>query len=164
MHTKSITYWINTLSLEAHPEGGYFRETYRDAEKQAFNGVGERNRSTAIYFLLTADAFSAFHRIKADEAWHFYDGDPLLVHWIDDAGQLHTEQLGLDPDKGYFPQAVIPKNCWFASEVAPGGSCSLVGCTVAPGFDFADFEMASSAELIGEYPEYEGIIDRLTRN
>lgn len=164
MHAKSITYWINTLNLEAHPEGGYFRESYRDNEMESFSGVGDRNRSTAIYFLLTSDAFSAFHRIKADEAWHFYDGDPLHVHWIDDVGNLHTEKLGMHPDKGYFPQLVIPKHCWFASEVAPGGSYSLVGCTVAPGFDFADFELAKSDDLIRAYPDYTGIINRLTRN
>ena len=164
MGQESIAKWIETLNLEEHPEGGYYSEAFRDQQVRDFEGLGKRNVSTSIYFLLTSDTFSAFHRIKSDEVWHFYDGDPLLIHWFDEAGRLQTEQLGLDPDKGYLPQVVIPKNSWFASEVKDGGKYSLVGCTVAPGFDFQDFELAKSDELVRQFPTYLKVIDRLTRD
>ncbi|MEQ9098624.1 MAG: cupin domain-containing protein [Imperialibacter sp.] len=133
--TRNAAYYIEQLYLDAHPEGGYFRETYRSIGTTNTK-AGQRSISTAIYFLLEAGNFSAFHRIKSDEAWHFYDGDPLSVYIIDQSGMLEEVRLGLDISAGQRPQAVVPANCWFASRVAIGGKFSLVGCTVAPGFDF----------------------------
>ncbi|MEQ8530333.1 MAG: cupin domain-containing protein, partial [Imperialibacter sp.] len=107
---------------------------------------------------------SAFHRIKSDEAWHFYDGEPLSIYVIHQNGTLEEIKLGLDLSAGQKPQAVVPANCWFASRVAVDGKFSLVGCTVAPGFDFQDFEMADRNTLITEYPQHQSIITSLTRN
>ncbi len=160
---NNASYYAARLQLTPHPEGGYFKETYR-AESVLTTAAGERNVSTAIYFLLENDNFSAFHRIKSDEAWHFYDGDPLTVYIIQADGRLQEIHLGLDLVAGQVPQAVVPANCWFASRVSPGGQFSLVGCTVAPGFDFADFEMAKRKALINEFPSLSDVITSLTRN
>jgi uncharacterized protein len=159
---RNANYYIEQLNLDSHPEGGYFKETYRSVEVTTTK-AGQRSISTAIYFLLEAGNFSAFHRIKSDEAWHFYDGDPLSVYIIDQSGILEEVRLGLDLSSGQKPQAVVPANCWFASRVAVGGQFSLVGCTVAPGFDFQDFEMAERNKLIKEYPQHQSIIASLTR-
>lgn len=134
---------IHHYQMQSHPEGGYFRQTYRAAGTippavlpEGFSG--ERPFSTAIYFLLEQGNFSAFHRIRSDECWHFYEGQTLLVHVLDQSGSLNTIRLGPDLTNGEVYQYVVPANCWFASEPAPGTDYSLVGCTVAPGFDFAD--------------------------
>jgi predicted cupin superfamily sugar epimerase len=124
---------------------------------------GARAASTAIYFLLEGKGFSAFHRLRSDEVWHFYAGAPLIVHVIDATGSHSSICLGSDADAGQVFQAVVPAGCWFASHVADWESWALVGCTVAPGFDFADFEMGMRAELAGEYPEHREIVERLTR-
>ena len=159
---RNANYYIEQLNLASHPEGGYFKETYRSADTTTTR-AGQRSISTAIYFLLESGNFSAFHRIKSDEAWHFYDGDPLSVYIIDQSGILEEVRLGLDISAGQKPQAVVPANCWFASGVSAGGKFSLVGCTVAPGFDFQDFEMAERNKLIKEYPQHRSIITSLTR-
>lgn len=166
---------MDTLKLEPHPEGGYYRETYRAGLvcsdlPEAF--AGPRHASTAIYFLLEGEDFSAFHRIASDEMWHFYAGAPLAVEVIHPAGQRQTLLLGDDPEEGHVFQAVVPAGCWFASHLAypnpashaaEAGAFALVACTVAPGFDFADFEMAQRSELIGQYPQHRTIIEQLTR-
>ncbi|MEQ9090895.1 MAG: cupin domain-containing protein [Balneola sp.] len=159
---------INNFKLQKHPEGGYFKETYRsdgvipsEVLSKAING--DRNYCTGIYFLLTSDNFSAFHRIKQDEMWHFYEGAPLLVHMIDKEGNYSLQKIGLDFEDEQVPQFVVPKGVWFASEVMKSDSYSFVGCTVAPGFDFADFELAEKDSLISEFPKYSKIIARLTR-
>jgi len=161
-------HWVNHLQLLEHPEGGWFKEVYRSdgnipagALPEGFNG--ERSFSTSIYFLLSAGIFSAFHRIRSDEVWHFYAGDGLLIHEIDTAGKYIVHQLGADVAKGEAFQLVIPAGSWFASEVKPGGNYGLVGCTVAPGFDFRDFEMASGTELAESYPKFSQQILRLCR-
>jgi predicted cupin superfamily sugar epimerase len=154
-------YWIEKLNLESHPEGGYFKESYRAKENYNFeNFKGLRNISTGIYFLLDSKSFSAFHRIKSD-MWHFYEGDPLRVHIINQNGTYSYQDLGRDLDSGMKLQFVVPANCWFASEVKEGGSYSLVGCTVSPGFNFHDFELADK-NLATQFPEYRKIINRLT--
>lgn len=157
---------IEQLVLLPHPEGGYYKETYCSSEvipKQAlpdrFNG--ERYYSSAIYFLLEQGNFSAFHRIQSDECWHFYAGDTLWVHMIAPDGHLTTIQLGNQPGTVY--QYVVPAGYWFASETAPGGSFSFVGCTVAPSFDFADFELAKPETLSEYFPEHRTLIHRLCR-
>jgi predicted cupin superfamily sugar epimerase len=162
------SYWINKLQLTQHVEGGAFRETYR-SELTIPRTVlplffqGDRNASTTIYFLLASGQFSAFHRIAADEVWHFYFGDPLLVHEINHNGRLVTHLLGTDPEKGESFQTVIKAGSWFASVPVPGSEYALVGCTVAPGFDFADFELADRAALSQQYPEHAELIEKLTR-
>lgn len=162
---KPAQYWVDRLNLEPHPEGGYFKETYRSSAAVSFDGFPSgRNISTGIYFLLTTDNFSAFHRIKSDEMWHFYAGDPLCIHVIHENGKLQEIHLGLDLDNGEIPQAVVPANCWFASEVKDGGIYGLVGCTVAPGFDFEDFEMAERSELIQQFPQHSERILAFTRD
>lgn len=162
--TKSAKYWVDRLQLDPHPEGGFFKETYRSPTTSSFeNFSADRHVSTGIYFLLTAGNFSAFHRIKSDEMWHFYTGDPLSIYVIDENGKDHEIKLGLNLDAGEVPQAVVPANCWFASRVKEGGVYGLVGCTVAPGFDFEDFEMADRHQLIDEYPQHEELITSLTK-
>ena len=162
------SYWIKKLQLTQHVEGGAFRETYR-SELTISRTIlpvffqGDRNASTSIYFLLASGQFSAFHRIASDEVWHFYFGDTLLVHEISHNGRLITHRLGTNPEKGECFQTVVKAASWFASVPAPGSEYALVGCTVAPGFDFADFELADRAALSQQYPEHAQLINQLTR-
>lgn len=160
-------HFIEHLQLKPHPEGGFFKETYRSSGiiplKCLPEFSGDRHYSTAIYFLLEQGNFSAFHRIKSDECWHFYEGGTLFIHIIDEGGNYSCIRLGRKIDEGEAFQFVVPAGCWFASETAPGTSFTLVGCTVAPGFDFADFEMANGEELSKQYPQHEPIIKRLCR-
>ncbi|MBU3743625.1 MAG: cupin domain-containing protein [Sediminibacterium sp.] len=166
---NSINQWVEKLQMVPHPEGGFYKENYRSTEYIESGCLpdrfaGRRPMSTAIYFLITAGNFSAFHRIKSDECWHFYAGDPLRVHLIDDStGAYCSIELGNDLNGQGVLQAVVPAGYWFASETQPGGSFSLVGCTVAPGFNFADFELADRDALIAKSPEQAGLISRLTR-
>jgi predicted cupin superfamily sugar epimerase len=185
---RDSRYWIEKLRLEPHPEGGYFRQTYR-AElvipREVLPGFGgARAASTAIYFLLEGKNFSAFHRLRSDEMWHFYAGSPLLVHGIDPAGRYYSILLGDDLEAGQVFQAVVRAGCWFGAEVTqnphfsqnrgevghpsyathfPQLPWALVGCTVAPGFEFEDFEMARREELIGRFPQHVDLIRKLTR-
>ncbi len=157
---------IEQFGLLPHPEGGYYKETYRSSEmisKEALPDrfASERHYSSAIYFLLKKGNFSAFHRIQSDECWHFYTGDTLWVHMIAPDGQLTTSQLGNQPGTVY--QHVVPAGYWFASETAPGGNFSFVGCTVAPAFDFADFELADGHTLSQQFPQHSELIQRLCR-
>jgi len=162
-------YWIKKLGLKRHPEGGYYRETYRcddiipeSALPERYEGA--RSISTAIYFLLCGTDFSAFHRIKADELWHFYYGSSLTIHIIDQAGSYSEIALGSGSEKGESFQATVKSGCWFGANLADPLSFALVGCTVAPGFDFRDFEMADGNELSRLYPEHASIIKKLTRS
>jgi predicted cupin superfamily sugar epimerase len=160
--------YISHFGMQQHPEGGYFKETYRSAGMLAndclINGMkGERPFSTAIYFLLEQGDYSAFHRIKSDECWHFYEGDSLVIHMIDLNGSYSFARLGRNLSKGDVFQFVVPAGCWFASEPDKNSAFSLVGCTVAPGFDFADFELARKKSLIDLFAEHKDIITRLCR-
>jgi predicted cupin superfamily sugar epimerase len=159
---------IQQFNLIPHPEGGYYKETYRSAETILQSALperfsGERNFSTAIYFLLEKGNFSAFHKIQSDECWHFYTGDELNIYVLYLTGELEIIHLGNDITNGQTFQFVVPAGCWFASEPAKDSAFSFVGCTVAPGFDFADFEMAKADELIQLFPQHETIIKRLCR-
>lgn len=159
---------VTKLNLIPHPEGGFYKETYRSEgiiNQQVLPNSfeGDRNYCTGIYFLLTSDNFSAFHRIKQDEMWHFYAGSPLLVHVIYPDGSYKAHEVGMDINNNQFPQLVVPAGCWFASSVKNPNSYSLVGCTVAPGFDFQDFELAKRKTLINNYPQHKNIITALTR-
>ena len=159
---------IQQYNLLSHPEGGWFKETYKSGENIAANALparfcGERTFSTAIYFLLEQGNFSAFHRIKSDECWHFYAGDPLVVYVMQLNGRLDIIHLGNDIEKGQVFQFVVPANCWFASRPAPGSTFCFVGCTVAPGFDFTDFELAKASSLTALFPQHKAIIEELCR-
>jgi len=160
---------IQVLNLKQHPEGGYFRETYRsdlqiDQGNLGENFSGKRNCSTCIYFLLTSNMFSAFHRIKQDEVWHFYQGSPIRLHTISPNGEYCTFIIGNNLDEGQVPQLVIPREHWFAAETINQNDYSLVGCTVSPGFDFDDFELGNRKGLISLFPQHRQIINEFTRD
>ncbi|MBL4708625.1 MAG: cupin domain-containing protein [Flavobacteriales bacterium] len=164
---KTKEYWIEKLGLIEHPEGGYYKETYRSLLEVNLNSIdkewnGKRNLATGIYFLLERNNFSAFHRIKSDELWHFYGGDPITIHMINLKGEHVSQDVGNDLDKGEVLQYLVPANTWFASEVKDNRDYALVGCTVSFGFDFDDFEMADRS-LISEYPEHEKVLRRLIK-
>ncbi|MFV1884180.1 MAG: cupin domain-containing protein [Balneola sp.] len=167
MHSR-VKELVEKLDLQEHVEGGFYKETYRSegiikkgSTPEDF--TGDRNFSTGIYFLLTSDNFSAFHRIKQDEMWHFYEGSPLTIHMIDESGDYSFQRLGLDLENLERPQFTVPKNTWFASEVEDPNTYCLTGCTVSPGFDFEDFELAERKSLIQAFPEHKEVIHRLTR-
>jgi predicted cupin superfamily sugar epimerase len=168
MNTNTAADWIQALQLKPHPEGGYYRETYRSTESIPKAGLpdrfsGPRSFYTAIYFLLEGNQFSAFHRIRADEMWHFYGGSPLILHRIDAGGNLAVHRLGAGGGGEALFQLVVPAGDWFAAEVSDRNGYALVGCTVAPGFDFADFELGRRAELLARFPRHAAIIERMTR-
>ncbi len=164
---KGAEYWIEGLGLEPHPEGGFYSQTYRAEGSIASCCLpkemqGSRAYSTAIYFLLHGKQSSALHRIRSDEIWHFYTGASLTLHCFTETGEYSTLKLGPDFEYGEVYQAEVPAGCWFGATVNVPSSYSLVGCTVAPGFDFQDFELGKREELIRLYPEHERIITRLT--
>lgn len=170
MHKPSAKELIDQLELTRHPEGGWFRETYRCAESVPAQALperfgGSRSLSTAIYFLLEEPDISALHRIKSDEMWHFYTGSALLIHSIFPDGRHRVQRLGPDCAADELYQLVVPAGCWFGAELAGkklGSGFTLVGCTVAPGFDFADFEMADRRQLCAAYPQHAELIARLS--
>jgi predicted cupin superfamily sugar epimerase len=154
---------IARLGLQPHPEGGYYRETYRSTEILHRPALGvERAASTAIYYLLSGDAYSAWHRIRSDEIWHFHAGGPLHVHVLDGQGGLTTHRLGnaIEDTQAVF-QAVVPAGSWFAAERVSRARYTLVGCTVAPGFEFSDFELADTARLAAASPAHAELIAKL---
>ncbi|MCE2495149.1 MAG: cupin domain-containing protein [Flavobacteriales bacterium] len=158
---------VEALKLKPHPEGGFFRENYRseryipqEALHKAYRG--SRSQSTAIYFLLPKTSFSAWHRIHQDEIWHHYEGGVIRIHMISILGNYARVDVGKDLAAGQEYQVIIPGQTWFACEVVEG-DYALAGCTVAPGFDFSDFQMPTRAEMLGKYSEHEEVITRLTR-
>ena len=153
---------IESLELKKHPEGGYYKETYRAADTlNNLNGEA-RNISTAIFYLLEGNDRSHFHRIANDEMWFYHSGVDLDIHCIVD-GELKTIRLGLDVSNGELMQVVIPAYTWFASKIVDEKSYALLSCVVAPGFDFKDFELAERNLLIEEYPNLNSIITDFTR-
>lgn len=153
--------WIARLQLEPHPEGGYFRRSYTAGLTLLLpDRAGPRPAATAIYYLLKSGQRSRLHRLKSDELWHFYTGSPLTVHVLDGEGQYAARLLGHDPTLGQQFQLSISAGCWFGATVDDPAGFSLVGCTVAPGFDFADFELANRSALVRQYPRYIGIIEQ----
>jgi predicted cupin superfamily sugar epimerase len=162
-------YFITKLGLEAHVEGGYFKELYRNAHTISDSGLpmkfeGKRPLSTTIYYLLQSGQVSKFHRLKFDELWFYHYGSPLLVHMIDSNGNLKSAKLGLNVENGEIPQIVVPSNSVFGAEVVDNDSFGLVSCMVSPGFDYRDFELFTAKTLIKLYPEHEKIIARLNGN
>ena len=150
------------LGLVPHPEGGFFREMWRSPVVLGDPPQGTpRSASTAIYFLLPAGTFSAIHRVASDEVWHHYDGDPVELHVFE--GRVHqVHRLGKDLARGDRPQHVVPAGAWQAA-VPLGPRWSLCGCTVAPGFDFADFQMPPREQLLRLLPDHSPLVHRLTR-
>ena len=164
---KSTNFWIEKLNLAKHPEGGFYKEVYRSEEKLAKSSLplrytGERSVATSIYFLLAGNQFSSFHRIQSDETWHFYAGTTLELFVLENQGNLAHFLLGRDPDNCEHLQITIPRNHWFGARVVDKGSFALMGCTVAPGFHFDDFELADRTKLVNEYPQHSEIIKELT--
>ncbi len=163
---KDADYWIEKLELSVHPEGGYYREVYRSEETIPAAGLpsrysGDRSFSTSIYYLLKGEDFSAFHRILSDEIWHFYTGAPLILHLIKPAGEYVAITMGTDEKGEFLFQFVIERGWWFAAEVKEKDSFSLVGCTVAPGFDFDDFRMGGE-ELAALFPAHRDLVLRFS--
>lgn len=162
---------IRRLDLQPHPEGGYYRETYRASTRtQTVEREGHlvrlenpRSVSTAIYFLLPAGEKSTWHRIDADEMWHFYAGGPMLIAELHEQGRVRETILGSDLAAGQKPQHVVPAGCWFASRPLAEDGYSFVGCTVAPGFEFDHFELANTQALLDDWPQNRELIDSLAR-
>jgi uncharacterized protein len=169
---NAASWWIEQLGLEPHPEGGYFRETFRADESLAGDalparyGGAARAISTSIYYLLERGQRSRLHRLASDEMWHFHAGDPVTVHLLDDAAGYRAPVVGLGLEGGETPQLHIPRGTWFGatldhSDAAEAAGFVLVGCTVAPGFDFDDFEVAEREPILRGYPQHADVLSRL---
>jgi len=168
MNERTAEYWIDKLSLQAHPEGGYFNETYRSEEQIDGSELPSRYGSprvfgTSIYFLLTTESVSNFHRLASDEIWHYHQGGGAIIHMISEEGGLISKHIGPELEVGESLQVIIPKGTWFAAEVK-SSDFILVGCTVAPGFEFRDFELADREALSSAYPQHGTLIGRFTNN
>ena len=154
---------IARLGLTPHPEGGYFRETFRSSHAMSGGKAPPRSASTAIYFMLPAGAFSAFHvLLSADEIWHHYDGEPVEIHTLSPSGDAAIQVLGSQFNEDQRPQIVVPAGTLQAA-MNRGSRFALCGCTVTPGFGFADFAMPSRDELLARFPQHQEVIRRLTR-
>ncbi len=159
-------FYIEKLNLSAHPEGGYFKEIYRASESILETYLparykGSRNFSTSIYFLLEGEQTSSFHKLASDELWHFYDGSAIKIFILNETGELSTITLGRSIENGEQFQCVIPAGCWFGAELVDKKLFALIGCTVAPGFNFSDFALADSKELSIKYPLHKLLINRI---
>jgi len=163
---------ISAFGLLPHPEGGFFRETYRAAAQvvrrtedgQASEAAAPLSASTAIYFMLGQGAVSSWHRIRSDELWHFYAGDPIDIHVLGDDGRPRRHRLGnplVDGDASF--QVLVPAGLWFAAECSAAAGWGLAGCTVAPGFEFSEFALADTAALLHDYPGHRALIERFAR-
>lgn len=163
---NAADHWIKKLGLERHPEGGYYKEVYRSTEVIPQKALprrydGPRVFSTFIFYLLGGDEVSYFHRLRSDEIWHFYRGSCLSLYVLSPAGRLKQTRLGRNFEAGEVFQAVVPAGHWFGAAVGRRNSYSLVGCTIAPGFDFRDFELGQRNELLAVYPRHQAIIKKL---
>ena len=160
--------YINNLGLLPHPEGGYFKEIYRSEgivsqPNLPLRYSGGRAYSTSIYYLLEGNDFSSLHRLDSDEQWFHIDGSALTIHSITPDGTYVQQRIGKDLANGELPHVVVTHGSWFGGTVDNKESYSLVGCVVAPGFDFDDFELARREELIHRFPHHTELIERLTR-
>lgn len=167
--------WIEKLQLEGHVEGGHFARSYQSEDKiitvsDRYNSnfsnkeASIRHAGSSIYYLLAKDDFSAWHKLKSDEMWHYYDGDSeILIHCIDEHGKYTQYILGhprLNHDAQF--QVLVRAGLWFAAELFSKDGFALVGCTVFPGFEYSDFILAERDKLIEKYPQHTKIIKRLT--
>lgn len=160
--------YIRLLNLHPHPEGGFYKQTHQSNEFVPAKALperfsGSRPFSTAIYYLLEQGDFSSFHKIKSDECWHFYSGGTLYIHVIGTDRNYFCIKLGSSLQNGEVFQFIVPAGAWFAAEPAPGTEFVLTGCTVAPGFDFEDFEMGNRDTLLTLFPQHYAIINQLCR-
>lgn len=158
---------IKKFGLQTHPEGGYYKEVYRSSgtiPNSHLDSVfeGDRNFCTSIYFLLTAESFSSFHKINQDETWHFYSGNCIHLHIISPNCVYEKVLIGNNYDKGEVPQFTVPAQHYFAAEVVKDNGYAFVGCTVSPGFDFRDFQLPERDKLKLLFPKHGDIITRLT--
>lgn len=165
MHTAN--YWIKRLKLKRHPEGGYYKEVYRSDEIISAHFLpkryqNDRNMATSIYFLLKGHDISNFHKIQSDETWHYYIGTALELFILKENGQLTRFLLGQNLENEEHLQITVPRNHWFGARLVDTQSYALVGCTVAPGFHFDDFELADRAKLIAAFPRHVDLIEKLT--
>jgi uncharacterized protein len=166
LNQQDPQYYISKLGLEPHPEGGYFKRTFESQEQITDQELtvdfeGKRMLYTSIYFLLTSNDVSHFHRLQSDELWYYHAGSPLSVHMIDENGEYTEYKLGLDLENGEVPQVLVPKNTIFGSSVKDRETFSLVGCMVSPGFEYQDFELFTQEELLLKYPEHKEIIVKI---
>ena len=152
---------IDELNLIKHPEGGWYSETYRN-KAEFTDGEKSRSLATVIYFMLTDNEISAFHRLASDEFWYFHEGDALDVHIFYEDGKYELKKLGPVDEFGTLPQLLLPAKSWFAAESSEKDSYTLISCSVHPGFDFEDFELAHKEELQAQFPEYKELISRLS--
>ena len=167
MHRPTAEDIITALDLQPHPEGGYYRETYRGeltlpADALPASYAGPRAIATGIYYLLTADTFSAMHRVRSDEQFHFYLGDPVDLLELSPDGSGRVTTLGSDLLAGERPQWLVPAGAWQGARLLPGGEFALRGCTVAPGFAFDDFEIDTRAALQAGWPTWADAIAQRT--
>ncbi|EOL49366.1 cupin domain-containing protein [Enterococcus caccae] len=158
---KNQDYWISQLGLEAHPEGGYFKQVLRSTQSLQVAFDKKRPYYTSIYFLLTNDNPSHFHRLTSDEVWYYHSGSALSIHLLYPDGEYEIIQLGADLENGEVLQAVVPKDVIFGSSIENGGEFALVSCMVSPGFDYQDFELFTKTQLIARYPDHKEIIEQL---
>ncbi|MBZ0180220.1 MAG: cupin domain-containing protein [Melioribacteraceae bacterium] len=159
--------FVEKLNLEKHPEGGFFKEVYRSDETikkdhlpNRFNGG--RNFLTSIYYLLQGDQISKLHRIKSDEIWHHHYGSNIIIHTIDENGNIVSHKLGTDNLDVCIPQVIVKRGLWFCAEVEDKNSFALCGCTVSPGFDFKDFELGDFDKLCKIFPQHKSFITKFT--
>lgn len=153
---------IQRFQLLPHPEGGYYRELWRSQEEVESN-KGPRKAGTSIYFMLESENFSAFHRLKSDEIWYFHQGSPAVVHLIDPAGNYSQQIIGPGNSGEVHWQIILPAGTWFAAETLEENSYTFISCSVFPGFEFTDFELAVNGDLSKKFPEHKTLIDRLCR-
>jgi hypothetical protein len=150
--------WIDKLAMKPHPEGGYYNEYFKSASQVTSPEGKTRSTATSIYYLLEAGDQSYFHKLGADEVWYYHAGDAADIHFITPDGKYYVERIGLDDNL----QVVIPKGYLFGANLPAGSNYILVGCMVAPGFEFEDFNLIPRAHLLKNYPQYEEVISALT--
>ena len=165
--SRSAAEWIARLKLQPHPEGGYYRETYRSPQSLPATVLpagldGQRSLATAVLFLLPGEDVSRLHRLRTDEIWCYHAGSSLTLHQFAPTGLYSRLRLGVDATGGACPQVVIPADCWFGAIVDDREAFTLVSCCLAPGFEFADFELAERQALASAWPEHAELIGRLT--
>ncbi|RLD53703.1 MAG: hypothetical protein DRJ05_15995 [Bacteroidetes bacterium] len=165
---KDANFWIAHLGLKKHPEGGFYKEVFRSDEILSKKSLPARytsfrSVSTSIYYLLKSNEHSNFHRLKSDEIWHFYSGSPINVYIISPTGKLTINTCGPYAERGNVFQLLIPKGSWFAAKSMEEASYTLVGCTVAPGFDFEDFELPKQEDLLKRFPQHTELISKFSK-
>ncbi|WCT13900.1 cupin domain-containing protein [Mucilaginibacter jinjuensis] len=160
MDTHTSVYWIKHLDFQPHPEGGFYKEVFRSGIT-VNRGPLLKQACTSIYYLLEGKDYSGFHRLASDEIWYFHKGTPLCIHVINEAGDYYSYELS-DTNTGNL-SVVIEAGLWFAAEIPLGESFTLVSCAVAPGFEFAEFEMAEVDTMRMLYPQHSGLLERLCR-